>query len=1067
MKKSILLFGCLPSFLSAQISTFQTDGSWLEPTNWDTGIVVPDNQTAVVNANALVDQNTGTRNTDNPARIEIGVGAGNSGSVLVTGGTLSGAHGGTGNGIFVGVNGGSGTLLVEEGATYRTQGGGMLLSVGDFAGGQGFVSVAGVMQIYKYLQVNNGTFEMRPTGQSNVFNSNDQSTVGANGTLSFIIDGSNVGSLERSNTNGLQMNLDPAAQLKVTLEGDFEINDSWVLMRYTVLNGQFAQGESFVNEQGYTFAVDYGSGSGDEMVLTLVSDSERSRIDSFTAAPAAVSAGQSSTLSWTASNFDSLTLDPGGVDVTALSQFTVSPEVTTNYTLSAQRGTVTVSSEVTVVVDELPEIVSFTGSDLLIAPGEILNLEWSVSGAETVTISPELGTVALSGSAPVSPVGSTTYTLTATNGTGTVTADVEVVVDAIAAAVIHSWDPALPNQTSGALLDSIGGKNFDITGGLLLTGLTSENTSLTAAMTRVNPTAGTGGDMGQGFPSASTSFEFWIRPGSLDANPQVIFETGGSSEGSCILVSRETVRVLHGTGGVTTIDFSVPFLQVNPDDFAQILVTLDADTQEAALYVKGAGGGIESATATGAIGSPDGRASLFTWSGFGGGVAAALGGASGIIPEGVTTFGGQISLSRIYNRALSAAEAETVYLEIADALVDGDTDNDGLPDVWEREFLGDLSEGGADNNDGDLLTNLEELNAGTNPGSADPDGDGLNDDVEIGFADPTDPNDSDSDDDGLSDGEEVNGNPSSNPNNADTDADGFGDFFEVLKGSDPDDFASLPPADEIGTPSASLAVQGTGPSFDALFGAIDTLDATFAVCVDFEEKIDGEREVIFETGGATVGFSLVYEAGNQLVLRAAGGGGFVLAVVNHTLSIEQLAAGEIEVVASYDVLDDLGNSAISLFLDGELVGSDSQPLGGDWTGTNGSSFGVASGNLAGDGQNAPLIGVTFTSGAINGFKGLTYYQDVVYGGGVSLPSEVTITDITWDPTAGELSITFASVAGRTYALETTDDLAEIDWIELNDSIPATSEESTVVITQDFIPSSEYPRQFFRIRPALE
>ena len=86
---------------------------------------------------------------------------------------------------------------------------------------------------------------------------------------------------------------------------------------------------------------------------------------------------------------------------------------------------------------------------------------------------------------------------------------------------------------------------------------------------------------------------------------------------------------------------------------------------------------------------------------------------------------------------------------------------------------------------------------------------------------------------------------------------------------------------------------------------------------------------------------------------------------------------------------------------------------------------------------------------------------------MSLPSEVTITDITWDPTAGELSITFASVAGRTYALETTDDLAEIDWIELNDSIPATSEESTVVITQDFIPSSEYPRQFFRIRPALE
>ena len=154
MKKALLILSFGTGILSAQTSTFITDGDWLDPANWDTGAVVPDNQTAFINANAVVDRNTGNANVDNPSRIEIGSGPGISGSVTVTGGTLSGAHGG-GNGIFVGVNGGTGTLRVEEGATYRSQGGTMQFAVGDFLGGTGFVSVAGVMQIYKFQILQN------------------------------------------------------------------------------------------------------------------------------------------------------------------------------------------------------------------------------------------------------------------------------------------------------------------------------------------------------------------------------------------------------------------------------------------------------------------------------------------------------------------------------------------------------------------------------------------------------------------------------------------------------------------------------------------------------------------------------------------------------------------------------------------------------------------------------------------------------------------------------------------------------------------------------------------------
>ncbi|MFT7304693.1 MAG: hypothetical protein ACI8UZ_003551, partial [Akkermansiaceae bacterium] len=334
MKKSLFLLSLLPSMLSGQVNTFTGDGNWLDAARWDPALV-PDNQIAVINGNAIVDQNTGASNTDNPSRIEIGNAAGQAGSVTVTGGTLSGAHGG-GNGIYVGLNGGNGTLVVEEGATYRSQGGSMEFAIGDFGDGSGFVSVAGVLQIYKFLNINNGVLEMQPTGESNLFNSADPSTIGANGTLSFIIDGANGGSLARSNSTGLNMTIDSAATLRITLGGVFAINDSWTLMSYTNLSGQFAQETSFTNEQGYSFSVNYGSGTNDLVTLTLTSDSERPKIDSLSATPAAISVGGSSTIAWTVSNFDSLTLDPGSIDVTALAERSVMPGATTTYTLSAQ-----------------------------------------------------------------------------------------------------------------------------------------------------------------------------------------------------------------------------------------------------------------------------------------------------------------------------------------------------------------------------------------------------------------------------------------------------------------------------------------------------------------------------------------------------------------------------------------------------------------------------------------------------------------------------------------------------------------------------------------------------------
>ncbi|MDB4701423.1 hypothetical protein OAF12_06865, partial [Akkermansiaceae bacterium] len=55
---------------------------------------------------------------------------------------------------------------------------------------------------------------------------------------------------------------------------------------------------------------------------------------------------------------------------------------------------------------------------------------------------------------------------------------------------------------------------------------------------------------------------------------------------------------------------------------------------------------------------------------------------------------------------------EEAYLKVADGITESDSDFDGLPDFWETRFFGDLSQGSADNDDNDGLTNLEELFAG-------------------------------------------------------------------------------------------------------------------------------------------------------------------------------------------------------------------------------------------------------------------------------------------------------------------------------------------------------------------
>ena len=125
-----------------------------------------------------------------------------------------------------------------------------------------------------------------------------------------------------------------------------------------------------------------------------------------------------------------------------------------------------------------------------------------------------------------------------------------------------------------------------------------------------------------------------------------------------------------------------------------------------------------------------------------------------------------------------------------------DSDNDGLPDVWENAYAGnDLTKlNAAGDFDSDGLSNMQEFEKGTDPTLADTDNDGLSDLAETNtgtYVNPdetgTDPLNPDTDGDGLKDGDEVNGLFFSNPLLTDTDSDTYGDGAEVAAGHDPND----------------------------------------------------------------------------------------------------------------------------------------------------------------------------------------------------------------------------------------------------------------------------------------
>ena len=107
-----------------------------------------------------------------------------------------------------------------------------------------------------------------------------------------------------------------------------------------------------------------------------------------------------------------------------------------------------------------PVISSFTANPNYVQSGQLATLSWNVSNADLLSISPSVGSVASTGSFAVIPTYTTTYTLTATNNQGAVSASTTVTV----APYVASYSPYDTYGTGSSIAPSTVGTGTITTG---------------------------------------------------------------------------------------------------------------------------------------------------------------------------------------------------------------------------------------------------------------------------------------------------------------------------------------------------------------------------------------------------------------------------------------------------------------------------------------------------------------------------------------------------------------------------------------------------------------------------
>ncbi len=170
-----------------------------------------------------------------------------------------------------------------------------------------------------------------------------------------------------------------------------------------------------------------GGGPGISQSAPAVKNGQPTPTITLTATPQNVNQGSSATLSWSATNATSVTID-NGIGTVALSDSRqITPTSNTTYTATATGAGGTASASLIVTVTPKPT-VTITITPSTVKAGDTATLTWSSSNATSITLNPGIGPVPATGSRTITPSDTATYTATATGAAGMASATATVTV---------------------------------------------------------------------------------------------------------------------------------------------------------------------------------------------------------------------------------------------------------------------------------------------------------------------------------------------------------------------------------------------------------------------------------------------------------------------------------------------------------------------------------------------------------------------------------------------------------------------------------------------------------------
>lgn len=401
----------------------------------------------------------------------------------------------------------------------------------------------------------------------------------------------------------------------------------------------------------------------------------------------------------------------------------------------------------------------------------------------------------------------------------------------------------------------------------------------------------------------------------------------------------------------------------------------------------------------------------------------------------------------------------------------GDTDGDFMLDGFEVASGLDPTDSNGDNGttgdpDGDGLLNIDEEFAGTDPNNPDSDGDGLNDLVEDNFgswgdatATGTDPNNPDSDGDGLPDNVEnfdlpydpanPTTQPGTDPNSADTDFDGWPDGAEISAGTDP--------TDPLDNPSLPLQMAWDFESGDLTgWTVIDTVHGDNNVFQGTSQPADTGSVSAFDTFTVQGTYYVrTWDGTNDLIYVETDG-------PTGIIESEEFVLGE---QARFDFLIGGGNhpftgdpdtpdaNITALTLERKVAENDWEAIFSA-TGPNANALAPASWTADQHAGETVRLRIYDTH---SGGWGHVDVDDIRYSAAGGTGSDtIEITDVSYDETNDEITITWKSIDGVTYAVDSSTDL--VLWPELIDVWPGQPGETSYTHT-----NPQGPTRFYRVR----